>query len=212
MMFSIFKILKKKEKVPFEPHKISDLQEYINRKARDKGSKEYVEQAKNIVNYLEHLDIDQIVTPIKEITEFIEDECMTTDPKFLGSVTDAILDVDIESRRINNLPIKSKTAWMKWIAIFSVIGLIGMVLYMAYDNGAFDSIIQPLEGIGNIEFGGTPPTQQASDLISRYPTPESMKCAIERGELKLASVPANMKTLVNDAECVPGVPQDGGVP
>lgn len=210
MMFSIFKILSRQEKNPFKAHKIDDLKVYIQKKAKDEGSQEYVEQAKNIVNYLEHLKIDEIVTPVRDITQYIEGECMATDPKFLGSIADAILDADLEHKRINNVPIKSKTAWMKWIAIFSVIGLIGAVLYMAYDNGAFDSIIDPLAGI-NISMPG-PTSASSSDLIQRYPTPEAMKCAIERGELKLASVPAEMKSLVNSAECVAGVPQDGGSP
>lgn len=210
MMFSIFKILSKREKNPFKPHNIDDLKKYIQQKAKDQGSQEYVEQAKSIVNYLEHLEIDQIVTPVKKITEFIEGECMTTDPKFLGSIADAILDADLEHKKINNVPIKSKTAWMKWIAIFSVIGLILAVVYMAYDNGAFDSIIKPLEGI-NISLP-QPGVSSSSDLLERYPTPEAMKCAIERGEIKLASVPAELKGLVDKAECVAGVPQDGGSP
>jgi len=208
MMFSIFKILSKKEKNPFEPHKIKDLKQYIIAKAKDQGAQEYVEQAKSIVNYLEHLEIDEIVTPVKKITEFIEGECMATDPKFLGSVADAILDADLEHKKINNVPIKSKTAWMKWIAIFSVIGLILAVVYMAYDNGAFDSIIDPIAGI-NISMPA-PAGPGSSDLIKRYPTPEAMKCAIERGEIKLAQVPAELKGLVDKAECVAGVPQDGG--
>lgn len=215
-LFSVLKILGQKEKNPFKEHKVKDLRDWVE-KQRKKGEQqkdtEYVEQAENIIQYLDHLDIDHIVTPVKKITEYIEDDLIATDPKFPGAIIDAVLAAEEANKKINNTPIKSKTAWMKWIAIFSVIGLIGAVLYMAYDNGAFDSVIKPLEGIGDIDFNLSPSTgPSSSDLVNRYPTPEAMKCAIERGEIKLASVPPEMKGLVSSAECVAGVPQDGGSP
>jgi len=213
-LFSVLKMIGQKEKKGM-PYKIKDLKDWVEkqRKSPQKTKdSEFLEQSERILAYLDHLRIEEIVTPVKKITEFIEDDLIATDPKFPGSVIDAVLAAETENKRINNQPIKSKTAWMKWIAIFSVIGLILAVVYMAYDNGAFDSIVKPLEGIGDINFSVGAPSASSSDLVQRYPTPEAMKCAIERGELKLASVPPDMKNLVNSAECVEGVPQDGGVP
>ena len=78
------------------------------------------------------------------------------------------------------------------------------VVYMAYDNGAFDSIVKPLEGIGDINFSMSPTVSSStSDLIAKYPTPEDMKCAVERGEINYSTLPADLKGLVDKAECVP---------
>jgi hypothetical protein len=199
MLFNIIKILGKREKNPFTEHKIKDLKEYILQKANTKGASEYVEQAQSIVNYLDHLEIDKIVTPLKRIGDFIEGEILQTDPKFLGSIADAILDVDLENRKINNIPIKSKTAWIKIIAILSLIGLIGAVLYIAYEGGAFDSLVAPLEGIGDIDFnlgGGISP----DSVMSQYPTAESLRAAVDSGKVDYNSLPQLGKDLYNSVE------------
>jgi hypothetical protein len=198
MMFNIFKILSKQEKHIFKPHKIADLKKYILEKAENQGAKEYVEQAQSIVNHLEHLKIDQIVTPLKRVTDYIEDELLATDPKFLGSLATAVLEADQEHKRINNVPIKSRTAWIKIMAVLMLVGLIGAVIYIAYDAGAFDGILDPLEGFSEFDFnigGGTAP----SNIMEKYPTPEALKAAIDRGEVDYSSLPPDVKKLVDSA-------------
>jgi hypothetical protein len=216
MLFSILKILGQKEKTDFKVQKIGDLKKWVEeqrQKPENIKDNDFVEQAENIISYLDHLEIDQIVTPIKKLTEFLDDDLIATDAKYPGSIIDAVMAAEKENKRINNIPIKAKTAWLKWIAILSMIGMIGAVLYIAYDGGAFDSIIGPLEGIGDIDFNLSPGgSASSSDIVSRYPTPEAMKCAIGRGEITINSVPAELKSLVNSAKCEAGVPQAGGVP
>jgi len=214
-LFSVLKLVGQKEKKG-TPYKIKDLKDWVE-KERKKPEKsknsQFLEQSEGILNYLDHLDIDEICTPVRKMTEFIEDDLITTDPKFPGSIIDAVLAAEVENKRINNIPIKSKTAWIKVMAVVMLIGLIGAVLYIAYDSGAFDSIIDPLAGIGDIDFNiGGAGTISGSTILERYPTPEAMKCAIERGELQLNSVPTEFKGLVSSATCEAGVPQDGGVP
>lgn len=220
MMFSVFKILGKREKNVFKSHNITDLKDWINKRTdevsnSDKADVEvndFVKQARSIVNYLESLDIEEIITPLKKISEFIEDDLISSDAKFFGTVVSGVMEADMENRKVTNAPIKSKTAWLKIIAVVLLIAVIGMVVYIAYENGAFDSLAG-LGAIGEIDFNiGGGGTISGSDILARYPTPEAMKCAIERGDLQLASVPAEFKGLVNSAKCEVGVPTDGGVP
>jgi hypothetical protein len=220
MLFSVFKILGKREKNEFKKTKISDLKEWISQRTEEVTAKgkdenevsEFVKQAQSIVNYLEGLDLTEIVTPLKKVSEFIEDDLISPDPKFFGTVISGVMEADMENRKVTNAPIKSKTAWLKIVAVALLIAVIGMVVYMAYENGAFDSLAG-LGAIGEIDFNlGGGGAVSGSDIVAKYPTPEAMKCAIERGDLKLASVPAEFKGLVNSAECQAGVPQAGGTP
>lgn len=215
MLLSILKILGQKEKTKFEPHKVQDLKKWVEeqkKKPENAKDNDFIEQAENIIQYLDHLSIDKIVTPIKKITEFLDDDLIATDAKYPGAIIDSVLQAELETKKINNTPIKAKTAWIKYIAIFSVIGLVGAVVYIAYEGGAFDAVVKPLKGIGDIDFNLASPSQSSSAIVNRYPTPEAMKCAIERGEITISSVPADLKPLVNSAKCVPGVPQAGGTP
>ena len=213
-LFSVLKLVGQKQKKGV-PYKIKDLRDWVEKQRKNPKVKdnEFLEQSETMLQYLDHLNIEEICSPTRQITEFIEDDLIATDPKFPGSVIDAVLAAELENKRINNIPIKSKTAWIKVMAVVMLIGLIGAVLYIAYDGGAFDSLIDPISSIGDIDFNiGGAGTISGSSILERYPTPEAMKCAIERGELQLGSVPAEFKGLVSSAECVEGVPQDGGVP
>jgi hypothetical protein len=198
-LFSVFKMLGKKDKHPFEPHKITDLKEYINKK-KQKGEEadEYVRQAKGILNYLDHLGTQEIVTPLKRVSEFIEDDLITTDPKFLGSILTAYEEVDMEHKKITNTPIKSSIAWIKFLAIMMGIGLVGAVLYMAYEQGAFDSLAG-IGAIGDINFNLTPPSS-STDIMTKYPTPESLRGAVDSGEVDYNSLPPDVKKLVDGVE------------
>ena len=197
MMFNIFKILSKREKNPFVDHDIMDLKDYILRKAKDEDVEGYVEQAKSIVNYLDHLKVEKIVTPVKKVSEFLDEELIETDPGFIGSVVEAAAAADLEHKKVTNTPIKSKTAWMKIMMVVMLIGIIMAVIYIAWDAGAFDSVLKPLEGIGDINLGGIPPGGSSSDIMTKYPTPESLKAAVDRGEVKYASLPPDVQKLVD---------------
>ncbi len=203
MLFTILRILGRTEKNPFTNHKIKDLEEYVENEMKDPEKakdNEFLDEAKNIIKYLKHLKIDEICTPIKPMTQFIEDDLITTDPKFPGSIIDAVMAAEIENKRINNIPIRSKTAWMKVVLVVLLIGIIGLVLYLAYDAGAFDAIINPIEGFGDIDFNlGGGQSVSSGDIMDRYSTPEALKAAIDRGEVNYNSLPPDVKALVDAA-------------
>jgi len=72
MLASIFKILGSKEKKNFEPHKLTDLVARIaeyETKSKVSGiqpDQNFSKQAMNMINYLDHLNVEEIVTPLKK--------------------------------------------------------------------------------------------------------------------------------------------------
>ena len=209
MLFNIFKILGNREKNPFKKHKIKDLKEYIKRKQAESGDPdEFAEEALSIIKYLDHLNIDEIVTPLKKLAEFIEGDLITTQPQFLGSILTASLDAETEHRKLTNTPIGSKTAWMKWVAVMLLISLVGVVMYMAYEGGAFDSITGAVGGFGDFDFniGGGVPGGSTANIMDKYPTPEALKLAIDRGDVVYNTLPDDIKRLVDGVKVPTDIP------
>ena len=192
MLFNVLKLLGRREKAQFTPHLLQDLVTELS-----KHENEYSEQVKNITNYLDHLHIDQIVTPVRRVTDFIEDDIIAPDPGFLGTIVSHYQRTDIEHKKVTNTPSGAKIAWAKWIAIFAIIGLIVMIAYVAYSNGWFNNITNPFGQFEVPSFGGATPS--ANDIMSRY-TPEELRAAIDRGEVDYNSLPSNVKSLVDNVK------------
>jgi len=195
LLQNIFMYLGRREKtktVGFTPHQLKELIEELG-----KQEDQYSEQIKNILGYLDHLHIEEIVTPLRGISEFIEGDLKATDPNFLGSIIDHFQRTDIEHKKVTNTPITSKTAWIKIIALFAMIGMIGAVGFIAYEQGAFDSIASM---IPSLEFEPLPASIGGGDFMSQYPDPLDLKIAIEKGEVSYDSLPPDIKNLVDNIE------------
>tara|TARA_Y100001951_G_scaffold49985_1_gene39475 strand:- start:413 stop:1387 length:975 start_codon:yes stop_codon:yes gene_type:complete len=206
MLAGIFKILGSKEKKPFEPHKLTDLvariAEYENKTKLSgiKPDQNFSTQAMNMINYLDHLNVEEIVTPLKKVSEFIQDDLIATDPKFLGTVVSSYQRTDMEHKKVTNTPIKAKQAWMKFALIFMGIGLVGFVGFYVYDSGMLEG------GLGGFmpgaEFGKIPD----AEIMEKYPDAVSLKQAVESGKLdynRLSSFAQEMVDTAPDVEPIP---------
>tara|TARA_Y100000593_G_scaffold62883_1_gene116354 strand:- start:325 stop:1299 length:975 start_codon:yes stop_codon:yes gene_type:complete len=206
MLAGIFKILGSKEKKPFEPHKLTDLvariAEYENKTKLSgiKPDQNFSTQAMNMINYLDHLNVEEIVTPLKKVSEFIQDDLIATDPKFLGTVVSSYQRTDMEHKKVTNTPIKAKQAWMKFALIFMGIGLVGFVGFYVYDSGMLEG------GLGGFmpgaEFGKIPD----AEIMEKYPDAISLKQAVESGKLdynRLSSFAQEMVDTAPDVEPIP---------
>jgi len=202
-LYSIMKILGKKEKDPFQPHNIKELLEEVAAK-----EDEYSVETRNLITFLDHLKVDRIVTPVRRLSDFLDGELLETDPKFYGTVTALQERADKGNKMITNAPMGPKIAWMKWIAIMALIGIVLAVIYIAYDNGWFDPILnasKSLEGFQGINFGG-PPGSTDAEFAAKYPTPEAAKAALDRGELHESQIPPNMRELVKNVKTPEAIP------
>ena len=188
MLANIFKILGSKERGNFVSHKLSELIDRINgyekTEARNELEARYSKEAMNMINYLDHLDVKEIVTPLKKVSEFIQEDLIATDPKFMGTVVASYQRTDMEHKKVTNTPIASKQAWIKFLAIFMGIGLVGAVAFFVYDGGYLDSM---MGGMSMPTLGQLDDTM----IMNKYPDAESLRIAVDSGEVdydKLSSV------------------------
>lgn len=188
MLANIFKILGSKERDNFVSHKLSELidkiQGYEKVQAQTELNERYSKEAMNMINYLDHLDVREIVTPLKKVSEFIQEDLIATDPKFMGTVVSSYQRTDMEHKKVTNTPIASKQAWIKFVAIFMAIGMVGAIGYIVYDGGHLDSMMGGMS---------MPSLGQISDdvIMKQYPNSESLRIAVDSGEVdydKLSSV------------------------
>jgi hypothetical protein len=188
MLANIFKILGAKERDDFVSHKLSELIDRIHGyekvEARNELKERYSKEAMNMINYLDHLNIKEIVTPLKKVSEFIQEDLIATDPKFMGTVVSSYQRTDMEHKKVTNTPLASKQAWIKFVAIFMAIGMIGAVGFIIYDGGHLDSMMGGMS---------MPTLGQISDdvIMSQYPDAESLRVAVDNGTVdydKLSSV------------------------
>uniref|UniRef100_A0AAT9JAB9 ORF6 n=1 Tax=Nitrosopumilaceae spindle-shaped virus TaxID=3065433 RepID=A0AAT9JAB9_9VIRU len=188
MLANIIKILGSKERDDFVSHKLVELidkiQGYEKVEAQNELSARYSKEALNMINYLDHLDVKEIVTPLRKVSEFIQEDLIATDPKFMGTVVASYQRTDMEHKKVTNTPLQTKQAWIKFLAIFMGIGLVGVIGFVIYDGGHLDSMMGGMS---------MPSLGQISDdvIMKQYPDGESLRIAVDSGEVdytKLSSV------------------------
>lgn len=199
-MYKLLQLLKLREKKKFENFKISKLIEELH-EDKDTDPKRYG-QYKDVINYLRDLGIDEIVTPVRRVSSYLEESFMATDAKFMGSVKTAVAAAMTENREVNHQPISSKKGWMKIALLMMLVLVIGLVVYLAYSGGAFDSIGAMIPDISDVKFTTTPPRlgDYEKPIDQRYASPGEAKLAIERGEVKLSDFPPEMRPLIESAK------------
>jgi len=208
MLHNILRILSKREKHDFKPHSIIDL-------VAEFGDKQgqYPEEVRNIKNYLLELDVDTIITPVRKVTDFIQEDLVATSPSFLGELLPRIQRLDNEHRKITNSPVKGTGGMLK----MAVIGLMGIVivggLFYAHDQGVFDGIGEFTDSMSTIGdgLGGLPsPTQgfvttgagddYSDESIQAKYTPEELKVAVNNGEVDYNKLSSNMKDMLENVD------------
>ena len=193
MLANIFKILGSKEKADFKTHKLTELIDKITQYEKDNPNNDnrFSKEAMNMINYLDHLSVNQIVTPLKKVSEFIQEDLIATDPKFMGTVVASYQRTDIEHKKVTNTPLKAKQAWIKFIAIFMGIGLVVTVAFFVYDGGYLDNFggnMVPSMNFGEIS---------DAELMKKYPDGASMRAAVDSGELDYNKLSDNAKAIVD---------------
>lgn len=200
-LFNVLRYLGKTERKDFVEHDMESVFNVISEEATT-----YTEEARNMKNFLDHLNITQIVTPLKEVTEFFEGDMIASDPQFFGDVLPAYQRLDAEDKRITNIPIRGKKNIIKYIAIIMGVMLVGMVVYMAYSQGAFDQLTNSFGSVGSFfktQGGGS----AQSGIPPQCSTPEACKAAIDRGEVSRNSLPDDLKKLVDSVKLPTATPK-----
>lgn len=209
MMADIFRWFGDKEKKDFNPHTLKDLVEKIGddqgKKNGIKKDPRYAEQAESVINFLDNLNIEQIATPVRKVSDFIEDDLRATDAKFLGTVATTLQNLDYENKKVTNTPVKPTLAWAKWGLAIMMVVMVGFAIYWMYDQGWFDSFLdigKSFEGISVIPTPGqfSPPTAKDDAYYQKNYTPESLRAAIDRGEIDENTLPPMTKEMVKNVK------------
>ena len=190
-LFDVFKNLKNKEKnvkpnEPFTPHQISKMIEEIQANPNKNP-----EIAANIEQFCKNLGTEEIVTPVKPVTEFLESDFKATNPQYMGNVMNAANLSDKMRKKVTNMPETGKTPYLKMAAILMIVGLIGGLVYYGYSSGAFSHMVP--------QIGGPPPTT-AKDIMSQCPDPAILKAKIDRGEAKLSDYPPEVQDMIKNTK------------
>lgn len=204
------RVLARREGKEFKEH---DLKSLVEEFAEHKDK--YPTEVNNMLMYLNELNTDKIVTPVRKITEFITEDLIATNPSFLGEALPQYKRVDLEDRKITNSPIKPTGNLLK----FALIGIMGFAIVagLAYANetGAFDGLFAFTDSFSNIGKGlsglpapgqfQTPPSlsggiDYSDAAIQAKYTPEGLKLAIDRGEIEYDKLSSFMQDMVDNVE------------
>ncbi len=208
MLYDVLRILGRREKSKdFKGH---DIKALVDEFSQREG--EYPETVRNIKEYLNQLDINQIVTPVRRITDFITEDLVATSPSFLAELLPRYQRLDNEHRKITNSPVKGTGGILKLVVIFlmAIVIIVGVVY--ANDQGVFKGATDMFDSFGTLGegLGGLPsPTQgfqkqsgggadySDASIQSRYAGGDTLKPAIDSGEVNYNLLSSNMKGLVD---------------
>lgn len=211
-LFGIFQVLSKREKGKFEEHDITKLIAEF----KENFSKKYPERVEQIEKFLKELDTKKIVTPLKRVTDMLQEDFVATSPNFLASVIPYLKSVDMDIKKVNNTEIKGHKNLMKYILIALIGIIIIAAVFIAYDQGAFDGLFSLGNSLSNVgsSFQGLPsPTGGFStpakadpysdeNIMAKY-TPEALKEAINTGTIEYNKLSQKMKDTVDNLVAVP---------
>jgi flagellar basal body-associated protein FliL len=200
-MFGTFKLMSQKEKQnktkPFENHSIPKMVKTIT-----ESDKKFTMQAQNLQQFFENMAIYEIVTPVREITEFIEDDLLATDPKYLGDIYNSIQRTDFQHKKINNAKVDAKKPWVMIIALVAIIAAVGFMGFFLISNGGLNGILPsfPTTQFSNPSTANAPatPGQKIPDsvIFQKYPNPADLQKAIQSGEITMNQLSPKVQDMV----------------
>jgi uncharacterized protein YqgQ len=184
-----FSILKRHEKKEFETTKVLTLVESL-KKEKISNPERYA-QNEELIQWLLDLPVDEIVTPVRRVTEYLDETFLAPDPAIFGAIKTALGLLLTQNKEVNHVEIKAKTGWMKIIAVTMIIGLLGAVGFLLYDGGYLDSlgdaIGSPLSGMSD------------QQIMTQYPNAASLKNAVDSGKLDYNSLSPAVKKIYDEA-------------
>lgn len=171
-------------------HNVHNLTKLIEQLSNSKDK--YKQEVLEMMNYFARLNVLQIVTPLRRLTDFLEEDLKTTDPRYGGAIFDTAIEADDENRKMTNSPKTAKKSIFMLIAIPVIVLLVAIVVYQAYEMGVFDNL-----GSG---FGASFGKATDAQLQAQYPNCESLHAAVDSGKLDYNSLSGVVKKIY-DTPC-----------
>lgn len=213
-LFKLFDILGRREKNELNPDGTlkhpHELKELLAEAEQYKGEDEAVLE---IIEYMRHLDVAQVVLPVKRLSEFLQKELKETDPGFADEILKRATHTDQENKKITNTPITGKSPILKIVMILMLVGLIVGVVGWGATSGAFGHILPNFSGgfsggggipglippsvSGGSSGGALTASSPVAQWATAYPTPESLQSAVNSKTITCAELPKEVKDMVN---------------
>lgn len=208
-MFKLFDILGRREKLNEDgtlkdPHKLDEL---LAEAKKYQGDDEAVLE---IIEYMRHLDVKQIVTPVKRLSEFLYKDLKEPDPGFADQLLNRSIATDKENKRMTNIPVDGKSPLLKIVIILMLVGLIVGVIIYGFQTGQFHiptiggnfggGAVQTFTPPGSsvpVVSGPLGPTTPVSQWAAAYPTPQSLESAVNSHQIACTQLPKEVKDMVN---------------
>lgn len=192
-LMAMLNIFSKEEKVTadgqlIEPHDIPRLVQALSERPDAATS-----VVRNLVMFMENLAVDQIVKPVRSISEFLDTDLMATDPKFLGLVAQTLNTNLEEQRKLANRPVTGRGPIMKVAAIGVILAAVAAVGYIMLGDGGGGGggLADSLGGA----LGGETAADRTRELTSRY-APDELIEAIRTGEVPESDITPELRNLL----------------
>lgn len=188
-LFGILKLLANDEKqgIEFQPHRLEDLITEIK-----KHEKKYPENVKTLENFIKDLPTEQINKPVRDVTDFLEEDMIAPDPSYLGNIASTVINLEDRHKVVTNEPARNKTQWLKIMIIVMLGGLaIGGIVILMQSN------IIPHIGPQQGKPGVTGTAGQANEIMQKYPDPQLLRLAIQNGQITCTGLDQQIKDFVN---------------
>lgn len=157
----------------------------------------FPENYQNLKTFVENLPSNQIVNPVKKISEFIKDDLLPTDAAFYGNLTAQVKRTEESNRIIMNKPKNAKSKLLLYIMVAVVVICVIAIIGLMVSSGNVH-----LPGLG-FPTGTATTGQQCYDdpcLMKQFPTAESMKAAVDAHQLDYSKLSAMSKNFVDSAK------------
>ena len=210
-MAHVLKILGTKEKTNFKPHKLDSLTKQLSAMRNDKKSQDkaiqygydYDKSILDIIYYIQSLSVDEIITPLRNVSNFIQDDLLATDPSFMGTVIEHYQRTDVEHKKVTNTPSLGGHSMFKMMLFVMIIMLSIGAGYIMYDEGYFTTnnpfnSVLPNSLIPNSVLVIDPSND--AQVMKKYPTSKSLLHAIDQGELNYEDLSPTVQKMIDSLE------------
>lgn len=187
LVYKMLKRFARHEKRKFEALEKKAVIEALRKEQKNNPKKQIEYQ--ELLDFIEELPLEKIVTPIKRVTEHLDQTFLSPDPAIFGAIKSSLMLALTQNRETNHVEIKAKTGWFKIIAVVALVSLLCTTLYFAYEAGAFDSIWDMMSP----SFGGKSDDQ----IMQQYGNCPALRAAVDSGKLNYDSLSKAVQDVYN---------------
>ena len=194
LWYKVLKQFAKGEKRNFEAQEKIKLIEALSKDLKS-NPKRYADY-EDVIEFLKDQPLDKIVTPVRRVTDYLDDTFLAPDPAVFGAIKTSLKMLLNENREVNHVEIKAKKGWMKIALVCAVIVMGACIAWFIYDGGYLDNL--------GASFGGSLGGPNDEQIKSQFPNCPSLRAAVDSGKLKYDSLSKSIQDVYNSCSAPTG--------